>query len=351
MILELCRKTLLRLPPETAHHLAIFSLSRFSYKNSIAIPDGVSQTIWNKNFVHPLGIGAGFDKDAEAYNALGKLGFSFVEVGSITPKAQPGNPRPRLFRLKDMGAIINRYGFNSKGMLYAQQRLIEDKKNVILGVNLGKNKDSVDYLDDFMCVAEGLIDYADYLTINLSSPNTPGLRDLQHAETIEPLLEKLHRLRLEKKVDCPILIKLSPDMESHDEANLLTYLAGSLVDGLIVSNTTVSRHNFSPVPTMLQTGGMSGKPLQERARDMLTRVFKVIGYSKPIIASGGIDSGAEAYRRICLGASLCQIYTAFIYEGPAILPKMLAEIECLMRQDGFETISQAIGSYYEKHSG
>ncbi|WP_051910660.1 quinone-dependent dihydroorotate dehydrogenase [Pectobacterium brasiliense] len=351
MILELCRKTLLRLPPETAHHLAIFSLSRFSYENRIAIPDGVSQTIWNKNFVHPLGIGAGFDKDAEVYNALGKLGFSFVEVGSITPKAQPGNPRPRLFRLKDMGAIINRYGFNSKGMLYAQQRLVEDKKNVILGVNLGKNKDSVDYLYDFMCVAEGLIDYADYLTINLSSPNTPGLRDLQHAETIEPLLEKLHRLRLERKADCPILIKLSPDMEPHDEANLLTYLAGSLVDGLIVSNTTVSRHNFSLVPAKLQTGGMSGKPLQERSRDMLTRVFKVIGYSKPIIASGGIDSGAEAYRRICLGASLCQIYTAFIYEGPAILPKMLAEIEYLMRQDGFQTISQAIGSYYEKHSG
>ncbi|MFJ5395482.1 quinone-dependent dihydroorotate dehydrogenase [Pectobacterium parvum] len=351
MILELCRKMLLRLPPETAHHLAIFSLSRFSYENRIAIPDGVSQTIWNKNFVHPLGIGAGFDKDAEVYNALGKLGFSFVEVGSITPKAQPGNPRPRLFRLKDMGAIINRYGFNSKGMLYAQQRLVEDKKSVILGVNLGKNKGSVDYLYDFMCVAEGLIDYADYLTINLSSPNTPGLRDLQHAETIEPLLEKLHRLRLERKADCPILIKLSPDMEPHDEANLLTYLAGSLVDGLIVSNTTVSRHNFSLVPAKLQTGGMSGKPLQERSRDMLTRVFKVIGYSKPIIASGGIDSGAEAYRRICLGASLCQIYTAFIYEGPAILPKMLAEIEYLMRQDGFQTISQAIGSYYEKHSG
>ncbi len=334
------------LPPEIAHHLSIWGLRYFSPKQSIEIPAGLSQTLWKKKFAHPIGLAAGFDKDAEAYNALGRLGFSFVEVGSITPKAQPGHPRPRLFRLKDNQAIINRYGFNSKGMNYAKRMLENRRDNMILGINLGKNKETVNYLDDFLQVAETLIPYADYLTINLSSPNTPGLRDLQQAEIIEPLLKSLDVLRVEEASGCPIFIKLSPDIAPSEETELLSYLASSIIDGIIVSNTTISRDGLSLSPTSKQSGGLSGKPLQKRARDMLIRVYSTVGRDKPIIASGGINSGVEAYERICMGASLCQIYTAFVYEGPDIISRMLTEMEQCMLRDGYSTIEQAIGSYY-----
>lgn len=350
MIFEFSRKLLLQLPPETAHHLAIQGLRHFRPTQTISIPDGFSQTVWGRNFSHPVGIAAGFDKDAEAYQALGRLGFSFVEIGSVTPQAQPGNPRPRLFRLKDSGAIINRYGFNSKGMKYVQQLLEKNKHETILGVNLGKNKNSTDYLDDFICGAETLIHHADYLTINLSSPNTPGLRDLQQAEMIEPLLKKLNKLRLNNNPDCPILIKLSPDMEPGEELELLTYLTNSVADGIIVSNTTTSRENLPNLPAHLKTGGLSGKPLQVKSREMLKRAFTTVGLRKPIIASGGISDGEEAYLRICMGASLCQIYTAFVYEGPSILPRILDQIKSCMLRDGYKTISEAKGTYYDKHA-
>ncbi|MDC9607151.1 quinone-dependent dihydroorotate dehydrogenase [Xenorhabdus griffiniae] len=341
---------LLQLDPETAHHLAILGLRWFAPVQAVCVPDGLSQKVWGKSFSHPVGIGAGFDKDAEAYHALGRLGFSFVEVGSVTPEPQPGNSRPRLFRLKDDGAIINRYGFNSKGMDYVKQRLASNKGDITLGINLGKNKTSTDYMDDFISGAEKLISFADYLTINLSSPNTPGLRDLQQIDTVDPLLRRLNTLRRERKPSCPILIKLSPDMELGAEAELLSYLADSLVDGIIVSNTTTGRDNLSRLPSRMETGGLSGKPLQQKSREMLKRAFTIVGHSKPIIASGGINSGEEAYLRICMGATLCQIYTSFIYEGPSILPTMLKQIKSCMQQDGFNTIDQARGSYYVRRT-
>lgn len=350
MIFEFFRKVLMKLPPETAHHLAVFGLRCFKPTHTVAVPDGLSLKVWDKEFSHPIGIGAGFDKDAEAYHVLGCMGFSFVEVGSVTPLAQPGNPRPRLFRLQDDDAIINRYGFNSKGMNYVRQCLERNKSDITLGINLGKNKASADYMDDFIGGAETLIPFADYLTINLSSPNTPGLRDLQQAEMVDPLLRRLDKLRQEIKPRCPILIKLSPDMEIGAESELLSYLSTSAVDGLIVSNTTTDRDNLSNLPSYMNTGGVSGKPLQFKSREMLKRVFAVTGHCKPIIASGGINSGEEAYQRICMGASLCQIYTAFVYGGPSLLPRMLGQMKVCMQRDGYSTIDQARGSYYVKHA-
>ncbi|MBS0969379.1 quinone-dependent dihydroorotate dehydrogenase (plasmid) [Chimaeribacter arupi] len=350
MIVELSRKALLRLDPETAHHLAILGLRRFAPAQTLRIPDGLSLNVWGKHFTHPVGMAAGFDKDAEAYQALARLGFSFVEVGSVTPQPQPGNPRPRLFRLKDDRAIINRYGFNSKGMAYVQQRLINHKGDLTLGVNLGKNKTSANDMDDFIKGAETLISFADYLTINLSSPNTPGLRDLQQAASIDPLLRRLDTLRQQRKPGCPLLIKLSPDMAPGEESELLAYLARSVVDGIIISNTTTSRDSLNNLPSHLQTGGLSGTPLQKKSRDMLQRAYTAIGNSKPIIASGGINSGEEAYLRICMGATLCQIYTAFIYDGPSLIPAMLKQMKACMQRDGFSSIDQARGSYYVRRT-
>ncbi|MES1987431.1 MAG: quinone-dependent dihydroorotate dehydrogenase [Pseudomonadota bacterium] len=348
-MLDFYRNWLHRLPAEAAHNLAILGLRYWKPTKRYYDCDSLQQTLWGKHFNHPIGLAAGFDKHAEAYSGLSRLGFSFIEVGSITPLPQPGNPRPRLFRLPENQAIVNRYGFNSKGMDYACRQLASRQCDAILGVNIGKNKDSTSDISDFITAAEVLLPYADYITVNLSSPNTPGLRDLQHQSRIYPLLEQLVKQRALLRPACPILIKLSPDMPPIEEADLLVYLAESPIDGLIVSNTTIDRVMLSALPNHLLHGGISGLPLRNRSRAMLQRAYTILKGRKPIIASGGIDSGEEAYLRICLGASLCQVYTAFIYQGSSLLPKMLSELkQCLLR-DGFNNINQAIGSYYAKH--
>ncbi len=350
MIADLSRKLLLHLEPETAHHLAILGLRLFSPKLRVTPADGLSQKVWGKIFSHPIGLAAGLDKDAQAFHELARLGFSFIEIGSVTPAPQPGNARPRLFRLKDEGGIINRYGFNSRGMDFVRRRLAGRNRDMTLGVNLGKNKSSASDMDDFMRGAETLIGHADYLTINLSSPNTPGLRDLQRPEVIAPFLNSLDRLRKTNKPDCALLLKLSPDMDKEEELQLFYYLSDSVIDGVIISNTTTAREGLSDLPACLESGGLSGKPLQKKSRDMLCRAYRALGHSKPLIASGGINSGEEAYLRICMGATLCQIYTAFVYEGPSLIPSMLREIENCMFRDGFSSIDQARGSYHVRNA-
>lgn len=235
-------------------------------------------------------------------------------------------------------------------MAYVRRRLGRRKGDVTLGVSLVKNKSSANDMDDFLNGAETLISYADDLTINLSSPNTPGLRDLQNAEVIDPFLRKLDLLRQESKPDCALLLKLSPDMDAGSESELFSYLSGSVVDGVIISNTTTARDSLRGVPDHLKTGGLSGIPLQEKSRNMLCRAYKSMGHSKPLIASGGINSGEEAYLRIGMGATLCQIYTALIYEGPSIIPSMLKQIEHCVLRDGFTSIDQARGCYYVRHA-
>ena len=350
MIADLSRKLLLHLEPETAHHLAIIGLRLFSPEQRVAPAEGLNQQVWGKTFSHPVGLAAGLDKDALAFHELARLGFSFIEIGSVTPAPQPGNPRPRLFRLKDEGGIINRYGFNSRGMDFVRRRLARRSTNMTLGVNLGKNRLSASDMDDFILGAETLIGYADYLTINLSSPNTPGLRDLQRAEIIDPFLERLDRLRNNSKPDCALLLKLSPDMDKGKEEELFCYLQDSVIDGIIISNTTTSREGLGDLSAGLESGGLSGQPLQKKSRGMLCRAYKALGHSKPLVASGGINSGEEAYLRICMGATLCQIYTAFVYEGPSLIPSMLEQIEKGMLRDGFSSLDQARGSYHVKHA-
>ncbi|WP_387691470.1 quinone-dependent dihydroorotate dehydrogenase [Photorhabdus sp. RM71S] len=348
MIERIVHKLLLNIAPEKAHHLSIFLLRFVPIRKKKAKIKSLRLRVFDRYFPHPLGLAAGFDKDAQAYSSLSKLGFSFVEIGSVTPIPQPGNSKPRLFRLKENRAIVNRYGFNSKGIGYVEKRLVGRSRDDFIGVNLGKNKNTTNDMQDFIIGVEKLIDYADYITINLSSPNTPGLRDLQNIDVLEPFIKEIDVIRSIRNKKCKILIKLSPDMDIVQECKLLRYLSTSQVDGLIVSNTTTDRTMLDKVPDHLINGGLSGEPLKLKSREMLKRTYEIVGKKKVIVSSGGIDSGYEAYLRICMGASLCQIYSALIYEGPSIIDKFNQEIESFMIKDGFSTLEEARGSYYAK---
>lgn len=314
------------LPPEIAHHLAIQLLRHFPVKNVITdldIPE-LSQTLMGLHFPHPLGLAAGFDKDGEVFDKLGQLGFSFVEIGSITPRPQPGNPKPRLFRVPEQKAIINRYGFNSKGIEYMQQCLKRYPRTCITGINLGKNKETENAIDDFLLGATAFSKQADYFTLNISSPNTPGLRDLQNPETLKPILEGLRAILTTQK----LLVKLSPDMPLDLEARLVEFLVGR-VEGIIVSNTT-----------MVEQGGLSGEPLKERATAMLKRVHQITQGQLILIGCGGISCGQDAYDKLLAGANLLQLYTSFIYQGPQVIRRVLLELKALFARDGIKNIQE-----------
>lgn len=325
-------------PPETAHQLVITLLRLFPVKNSITDIDlrVLSQELLGLHFPHPLGLAAGFDKDAEVFHRLGQLGFSFVEIGTVTPEPQPGNPKPRLFRLKEQQAIINRYGFNSKGMDYVAKQLHQHPHRCITGVNIGKNKNTVDPVSDFLRGAEVLVDQADYLTINVSSPNTPGLRDLQTPEALEPIIDGIHAIVREKQRRVPLFVKISPDMTLEQETSLVEFLLEVAVDGIIVSNTTLGREGVAS----REVGGLSGPPLRSRSTSMLRRIYQMTQGSLVLIGCGGISSGQDAYEKLRAGADLLQLYTAFIYQGPAVLHRVLSELTLLLARDGVKSIRE-----------
>jgi dihydroorotate dehydrogenase len=334
-----------QLPPEIAHDLSIKLLRTFPVKNVLANLDvsGLSQSLMGMDFIHPIGLAAGFDKQAEVFDQLGKLGFSFLEVGSVTPKPQFGNPRPRLFRLPKQQAIINRYGFNSKGLSYFAKHLQKYQHTCVVGVNLGKNKDSVNYCDDFLQSAEVLIENADYFTINLSSPNTPGLRELQHPEAIKPVIDGIAEISLRKEKKIPIFIKISPDMTIKQETTLAEFLLEQPITGIIISNTTVARNGVEGSRYANEQGGLSGQPLKTPSTEMLRRIYRIVSKRLMLIGCGGINSGQDAYEKLRAGADLLQIYTAFVYEGPLVIRKILLELKSLMARDGVTNIREVIG--------
>ncbi|MFU8797618.1 MAG: dihydroorotate dehydrogenase (quinone) [Gammaproteobacteria bacterium] len=306
------------LPPELAHDTAIKLLRFFPVKNIIADIDtkDLAQTLLGLHFPHPLGLAAGFDKHGDVSDKLGQLGFSFLEVGSVTPRPQPGNLKPRVFRVPEQHAIINRFGFNSKGLDYMQHKLEKRPRTCITGINLGKNKDSIHAEEDFVLGAQRLDKHADYFTINVSSPNTPGLRDLQTPNALEPIIREIRGVTQK-----PLFVKLSPDMALSQEKTLVEFLAEK-IDGIIVSNTT-----------MVEGGGLSGPPLKQRSTDMLRRVYTITQGRIVLIGCGGISSGADAYEKLCAGAQLLQIYTAFIYQGPAVIRRILLELKALKQRN------------------
>ncbi|KAM7360149.1 dihydroorotate dehydrogenase 2 [Cochliomyia hominivorax] len=347
------------LPPETSHKLAVWACKYKLFGKSNKADDAILNTnFFGLPVSNPLGIAAGFDKQGEAVEGLAQIGFGFVEIGSVTPEPQPGNPQPRVFRLVEDEAIINRYGFNSEGHAEVFKRLkaLRDSGNFqgVLGINLGKNKTSPSAKEDYK---QGVLVFgpiADYLVINVSSPNTPGLRDLQGKKDLEALLETVIQTRSSLHVNnkVPILLKLSPDLTPQDIKDIASVVnkKSCRVDGLIVSNTTVARDNLKEVTLhALETGGLSGVPLRSKSTELIAQMYYQTSGKIPIVGVGGISTGEDAYEKIEAGASYLQLYTSFIYHGPPIVKRVKAELAEILKAKNYKSISEAVGSNYKSY--
>ena len=326
------RKLLFMLEPERAHAISLFLLDVFYRLGLIRLLAGkrihLPVTVMGIEFPNPIGLAAGLDKNGDYIDALASCGFGFIEIGTVTPKAQPGNPKPRLFRLVDDQAIINRMGFNNEGVEHLVRQVRKSKREGVLGINIGKNRQTPleNAIADYQMALLSVYPYADYVTINISSPNTPGLRDLQHGEELENLLKALKsdQAKLQKTYNkyVPLVVKISPDLEKHEIESLATAFIRHNIDGVIATNTTNDRPNMTD-PQSNEGGGLSGKPLNAKADFVLETLSSCLKGRLPIIAVGGVLSAADARRKIELGASLVQIYTGFIYEGPALIRECL----------------------------
>jgi dihydroorotate dehydrogenase len=293
-------------------------------------------------------LSAGFDKDAEIYAALLRLGFGFVEVGSITPQPQAGNPKPRVFRLPEDGAVINRLGFNSAGLAAAVTNLRQrqTRRVGIVGINIGKNRDSADAAADYAAGTAVLAPLADYLVVNVSSPNTPGLRALQETAALRDLLARVQTARAAAVPHRPppLLLKIAPDLAPADAGEVAQVALAGGVDGLIIGNTTVSRPASLRSRHATEGGGLSGRPLFSLSTELLRAVYRLTEGRLPLIGVGGIASGADAYAKIRAGASLVQLYTAMIYHGPGLVDRIKRDLAACLRADGFATVAAAVGA-------
>ncbi len=337
----LVRKLLFLLSAETAHHVAFFCLRLAGALGLLRLFFGSAHQHQRKlevealglTFPSPIGLAAGFDKNAVGYNALGDLGFGFVEIGTVTFHAQPGNPKPRLFRLPQDRAVINRMGFNNEGARAVEKRL-QGPRRVVLGVNIGKTKkvSEADAIEDYRKSAATLAPYADYLVVNVSSPNTPGLRDLQAVEKLRPLLAAVQDEIGKTKPGLPLLVKIAPDL-SDDDVDAVADLALELgLSGIIATNTTISRSGLKTPADEVEgcgAGGLSGAPLKQRSLDVLKRLKNKVQDRLVLIAAGGIETAEDAQQRLDAGATLVQIYTGFIYGGPGLPAKLNAELAAM----------------------
>ncbi|EFJ30613.1 hypothetical protein SELMODRAFT_440247 [Selaginella moellendorffii] len=364
------------LDPENAHKVAIWASSHcLCPRETRPDPPVLEVSVWGRTFSNPVGLAAGFDKNAEAVEGLLGIGFGFMEVGSVTPVPQEGNPKPRVFRLPEQGAIINRYGFNSEGIVavakrlgaqHGKRRMAETVNSAIttnteqrvlggkagpgiLGVNLGKNKTSEDAAADYVQGVHTLSQYADYLVINVSSPNTPGLRKLQGRKQLKDLIKKVLAARDEmqwgEEGPPPLLVKIAPDLSKQDLADIAAVALSLRLDGLIIANTTVSRpDSVIGLVHADEMGGLSGKPLFTLSTEVLREMYQLTWGKIPLVGCGGISSGEEAYVKIRAGATLVQLYTTFAYEGPALIPRIKAELAACLERDGFKSAQEAIGA-------
>lgn len=345
----LARSVLFQLSPEDAHNLTLTSLEHGLHPRAPQdIDPALHVSAFGLNFPNPVGIAAGFDKDARVPDAVLAMGCGFAEIGTVTPHPQDGNPKPRIFRLLDDHAVINRLGFNNGGHAAALARLEPRKnRNGIVGVNIGANKDSSDRIADYVTGITTFQHLASYFVINISSPNTPGLRDLQSADALDDLLDKVMsaRARAANAGDArpAIVVKIAPDLTPDELSQTISQLIAHNVDGIAVSNTTLSRSGLTAKEGS-ESGGLSGRPLFERSTIMLARVFQQTEGKIPLIGIGGIDSGAAAVEKIKAGATLLQLYTGLIYEGPGLIPRINTALKNACRSSGVNTIADLRGT-------
>ena len=334
------------LSPERAHSATVQLMARGlgpRLPKKRVSPPILRSVVAGIDFPNPLGLAAGFDKNAEAFNAMLNVGFGFVEVGAVTPRAQPGNDRPRVFRLRPDRAVINRYGFNNDGVETIAGRLARGRRGLV-GVNLGANKDSVDRTEDFVSNLKRLDGLADFFTVNISSPNTPGLRALQDKAALSDLLARVTAARDVMEKSPPLLLKIAPDLTDEDRADIADCVVAYGIDALIISNTTIDRPESLKSVYKREMGGLSGKPLFEPSTALLGEFYGVLKGRVPLVGVGGVSSGRDAYEKILNGAALVQLYTALIYEGPGLVGRILSDLERFSQKDGYSSIQDAVGA-------
>jgi dihydroorotate dehydrogenase len=338
---------LLALPPEQAHDLAVKGLELGLYPRP-ASPDDkrLAQTAFGLDFPNPVGMAAGFDKNARVPRQLLAMGFGFVEVGTLTPRGQSGNPSPRMFRSVSDRAVINRLGFNNEGQEAALARL-KDRPHGIVGVNIGSGRDSEDRIADYVSGVEGMAKVASYLTINVSSPNTPGLRDLQAPEALDSLLKRVQMARASLARRPPLLVKLAPDLVDDDLPEIIGVILANGVEGIVVSNTTLARDGLSDTCFARETGGLSGRPLFARSTRMLARVYRLTEGKLPLIGVGGIDSGEAALAKIEAGASFVQLYTGLVFEGLGLIGRIKQTLVQAIQRTKADSLAPLVGTRAE----
>ncbi|MBS0219299.1 MAG: quinone-dependent dihydroorotate dehydrogenase [Proteobacteria bacterium] len=332
-----------RLDAETAHGLAIRGLKNgWVPQDRRPDPSSLGVEVWGRRLPNPIGLAAGFDKNAEVPDAALGMGFGLVEIGSVTPRPQSGNPRPRLFRLREDRGVINRMGFPGQGLAAILSRLQCRPRAGCVGVNIGANKDSIDRTDDYVTCGKALAAQADYLVCNVSSPNTPGLRNLQGRTQLADLLKRVQEAIAANPV--PLVVKIAPDATDDDLDDIVAVCRDLRIDGIIIGNTTLSRPPSLVSPRRTEAGGLSGAPLAALSTDVLRRTALRVERQFPLIGCGGINSGAAAYAKIRAGATLVQLYSALVFEGPPLVRRIKDELATLLTRDGFSSVSQAVGA-------
>lgn len=349
----LIRPLIFMFDAETAHGFAIKGLKLGLVPKADPVRDPrLKSNHWGLDFPTPVGLAAGFDKNAEVADAMLAQGFGFVEAGTVTPRAQAGNPRPRMFRLTKDRAVINRLGFNNNGLEAFRARAIaRHGRPGIFGANVGANKDTADPVTDYVAGIKSLYGLSDYFTVNISSPNTPGLRSLQRQDALDRLLAAVMAARAEAHEAggsvgriVPLLLKIAPDLTPEERADIAAVALKHNIDGVIVSNTTITRPDSLCDAQREETGGLSGRPLKDLSCEVLGDIYKLTEGRIPLVGVGGIETGADAYAKIRAGASLVQLYSAMVYEGPAIGARVAQELSLLLAADGFSNVSEAVGA-------
>jgi dihydroorotate dehydrogenase len=333
------------LDPEAAHRATVrLMASPFAPRLNVRSDPMLRTRIAGIDFPNPLGLAAGFDKNAEVPDAMLRLGFGFVEIGGVTPLPQPGNDRPRVFRLVEDDAVINRYGFNNDGLEAIAARLGRRRGKGVVGANLGANKDSKDRIEDYVKGVRGLEGLVDFYTINISSPNTPGLRALQDKAALTGLLKRVIAARDGLKTKAPVFLKVAPDLADADKADIASAVRDEKVDALIVSNTTIARDASLRSAHRGEKGGLSGRPLFAPSTALLREFHQTLKGRTPLIGVGGVFSAEDAYAKIRAGACLVQLYTALIYKGPALVADIVERLPKLLKRDGFGALAEAVGA-------